>query len=121
MCAAPFGRGSAGKACRLTGSPRAAILGARGDRVRRRHHRRGARARVARPRTLTLDELKARPARTLAVTLECAGNGRSLLSPRPLSQPWVQEAVGTAEWTGTPLGPLLAEAGLDPEATEVVL
>ena len=76
--------------------------------------------RVERPVTLSLEELQARPARTLAVTLECAGNGRSLLSPRPLSQPWVQEAVGTAEWTGTPLAPLLEEAGLEPDAVEVV-
>jgi len=76
--------------------------------------------RVERPVTLSLEELQARPARTLAVTLECAGNGRSLLSPRPLSQPWVQEAVGTAEWTGTPLAPLLEEAGIEAEAVEVV-
>ncbi|HEX6701340.1 MAG TPA: sulfite oxidase [Gaiellaceae bacterium] len=75
---------------------------------------------VERPRTLTLDELQARPARTLAVTLECAGNGRALLSPRPLSQPWLHEAVGTAEWTGTPLAPLLEEAALSDGAREVV-
>ena len=67
---------------------------------------------VARPASLSLEELKTRPSRTLAVTLECAGNGRALLSPRPLSQPWLQEAVGTAEWTGTPLAPILEEAGL---------
>ena len=36
--------------------------------------------------TLTLDEVKRRPAVTRAVTLECAGNGRAKLSPRPLSQ-----------------------------------
>jgi len=76
--------------------------------------------RVTTPIELGLDELKARPARTVAVTLECAGNGRALLAPRPLSQPWLMEAVGTAEWTGTPLAPLLEEAGLLPEAVEVV-
>jgi DMSO/TMAO reductase YedYZ molybdopterin-dependent catalytic subunit len=75
---------------------------------------------VERPLALSLEELRARPARTLAVTLECAGNGRALLSPRPLSQPWLQEAVGTAEWTGTPLAPLLREAGLRDGSTEVV-
>jgi sulfane dehydrogenase subunit SoxC len=75
---------------------------------------------VEQPLTLTLDELKARPSRTIAVTLECAGNGRALLSPRPLSQPWLQEAVGTAEWTGTPLAPLLEEARLAEGAREVV-
>jgi DMSO/TMAO reductase YedYZ molybdopterin-dependent catalytic subunit len=76
--------------------------------------------RVARPLSLSLDELRHRSSRTLAVTMECAGNGRALLSPRPLSQPWLSEAVGTAEWTGTPLGPILEEAELAPGAVEVV-
>jgi DMSO/TMAO reductase YedYZ molybdopterin-dependent catalytic subunit len=72
------------------------------------------------PLRLSLDDVKRRPARTLAVTLECAGNGRSRISPRPMSQPWLEEAVGTAEWTGTPLGPILDEAGLAAEAREIV-
>jgi DMSO/TMAO reductase YedYZ molybdopterin-dependent catalytic subunit len=42
------------------------------------------------------------------------------MEPRPLSQPWLTEAVGTAEWGGTPLWPLLAEAGIKPEAIEVL-
>ncbi len=75
---------------------------------------------VERPLTLTLEELKARPSRTFAVTLECAGNGRALLAPRPLSQPWLTGAVGTAEWTGTPLASLLEEAGVLPGSVEVV-
>jgi DMSO/TMAO reductase YedYZ molybdopterin-dependent catalytic subunit len=69
---------------------------------------------------LSLEDIKARPAVTMPVTLECAGNGRSLLEPRPLSQPWVLGAVGTAEWTGTPLAPLLEEAGLAGDAVELV-
>ena len=52
--------------------------------------------------------------------MECAGNGRARLSPRPISQPWLGEAVGTAEWTGTPLRPMLEEAGLLDEAVELV-
>jgi DMSO/TMAO reductase YedYZ molybdopterin-dependent catalytic subunit len=75
---------------------------------------------VRHPLQLSLEELKARPAATIAVTLECAGNGRARLSPRPLSQPWLMEAVGTAEWTGTPLGPLLDEAGLIGQGGDVV-
>jgi DMSO/TMAO reductase YedYZ molybdopterin-dependent catalytic subunit len=75
---------------------------------------------VDRPLELSLDELKARDARTVAVTLECAGNGRALTSPRWQSQPWLLEAVGTAEWTGTPLAPLLEEAGVQPSAVEVL-
>ena len=75
--------------------------------------------RVTRELSLSLEELRSRPAVTHAVTMECAGNGRAGLSPRPLSQPWLLEAVGTAEWTGTPLRALLEEAGLDETASEL--
>ncbi len=75
---------------------------------------------VRRPLDLDLAALRARPRRTVRVTLECAGNGRALLRPRPVSQPWLTGAVGTADWTGTPLAPLLADAGLDERAVEVV-
>jgi DMSO/TMAO reductase YedYZ molybdopterin-dependent catalytic subunit len=75
---------------------------------------------VAAPRTLSVEELRRRPAVTMPVTLECAGNGRARLDPRPLSQPWLEEAVGTAEWTGTPLRGLLEEAGVGPAAVEVL-
>jgi DMSO/TMAO reductase YedYZ molybdopterin-dependent catalytic subunit len=76
--------------------------------------------RVERPLRLTLDELKCYSERTLRVTLECAGNGRAATAPRSQSQPWHHEAVGTAEWTGTPLRPLLQQAGLDSTARDVV-
>jgi DMSO/TMAO reductase YedYZ molybdopterin-dependent catalytic subunit len=61
---------------------------------------------------LGLEELRARPAAEVTVTMECAGNGRARLDPRPVSQPWLLEAVGTARWRGTPLRPLLEEAGV---------
>jgi len=76
--------------------------------------------RVRNPLSLTLAEINARPSTTLAVTLECAGNGRARLSPRPQSQPWLGEAVGTAEWTGTALGPILDEAAPEQEAIDAV-
>ena len=77
--------------------------------------------RVQRPLTLTPADLRAFPQVTTRVTLECAGNGRALLTPRPVSQPWLVEAVGTAEWTGVPLGLLLAEAGgVETDAVDVV-
>jgi DMSO/TMAO reductase YedYZ molybdopterin-dependent catalytic subunit len=75
---------------------------------------------VSRSLSLALDDIRRRPAVTLAVTLECAGNGRALLEPRPVSQPWMLEAIGTAEWTGTPLRPLLDEAGVSESAAEIV-
>jgi DMSO/TMAO reductase YedYZ molybdopterin-dependent catalytic subunit len=69
---------------------------------------------------LTLEDIRARPRRTVPVTLECAGNGRGWLKPRPVSLPWLGEAVSTAEWTGTPLRALLEEAGVGRRALEVV-
>jgi DMSO/TMAO reductase YedYZ molybdopterin-dependent catalytic subunit len=77
--------------------------------------------RISRPLTFSLEDLRARPAVELEVTMECAGNGRALLpDPRPVSQPWLAEAIGTGAWTGTPLAPILTEAGLDDDAVEVV-
>ncbi|WP_371483755.1 sulfite oxidase [Kitasatospora sp. NBC_00315] len=76
--------------------------------------------RVREPLTLDLDALRSFPAVTERVTMECAGNGRALLSPRPVSQPWLVEGVGTAEWTGAPLGLVLAAAGVGPDAVEAV-
>ena len=75
---------------------------------------------VRRALALSLDDLRSRPRLTMPVTLECAGNGRARLLPRPISQPWLNEAVGTAEWTGTPLAPLLDEAGLSPDVVDIV-
>jgi len=76
---------------------------------------------VTNPLTLSLDDLRARPAVEHEVTLECAGNGRALLgSPRPVSQPWLAEAVGTAAWRGVRLADLLQEASPKAEAVEAV-
>ena len=70
--------------------------------------------------SLTLDDIKERPAVTVAATMECAGNGRALLSPRPISQPWMLEGIGTAQWTGTALRGILEEAGVGADAAEVL-
>ena len=76
---------------------------------------------VARSIELTLDEIKKRPRRTIPVIMECAGNGRALFTPRRISQPSLLEAIGTAEWTGMPLGTILQEAGVSTAAAEIVL
>lgn len=75
---------------------------------------------VGRQLSLSLPDVRARPEVTLPVTLECAGNGRTGLEPRAVSQPWILEAVGTAEWTGTPLRGVLEEAGIAEGAVEVL-
>jgi DMSO/TMAO reductase YedYZ molybdopterin-dependent catalytic subunit len=75
---------------------------------------------VRQPLELDLDALRAGPRHTVPVTFECAGNGRARLHPRPVSQPWLTEAIGTAEWTGTPLATVLAAAGVADSAFDVV-
>ncbi|MEN3361403.1 MAG: hypothetical protein V7637_5385 [Mycobacteriales bacterium] len=75
---------------------------------------------VREPLELDLAGLHGRGAHRVPVTMECAGNGRALLDPRPVSQPWLTGAVGTAVWTGVPLATLLAEAGVAADAVDVV-
>jgi sulfane dehydrogenase subunit SoxC len=75
---------------------------------------------VERRLSLALDDLRARERVERPITFECAGNGRALLQPRALSQPWLTEAVGTARWAGTPLQPLLDEAGVLGTAVEAL-
>jgi sulfane dehydrogenase subunit SoxC len=70
--------------------------------------------------TLSLDDLRGRERLDKPITFECAGNGRALLEPRPVSQPWLTEAVGTAEWGGTLLAPLLDEVGASRAAIELL-
>ncbi len=75
---------------------------------------------VGRPISLSLRDLRTMPSASRAVTLECAGNGRALVEPRAVSQPWGLEAVGTAVWTGVPLRDVLAQAVPVGGAVEVV-
>jgi DMSO/TMAO reductase YedYZ molybdopterin-dependent catalytic subunit len=58
---------------------------------------------VDRPLALSLRELSRLPTETRVVTLECAGNGRYVLTPPVDGEPWRLGAVSTAEWTGVPL------------------
>src|SRR5215203_2357404 len=74
---------------------------------------------VEHPFALTLDELRARPAVTRVVTLECAGNGRLTQTPLPVGEPWGHYAVSTAEWTGAPLCEVLAQAGASADGVDV--
>jgi DMSO/TMAO reductase YedYZ molybdopterin-dependent catalytic subunit len=74
---------------------------------------------VATPLQLTLDDIRGLPQKTLRVTLECAGSSRAHVTPRWPSMPWMHTAVGTSEWTGTPLKPVLERAGLATGVVEV--
>ena len=65
---------------------------------------------VDKPRTLTIDEIKALPKKDQLMTLECSGNGASK---------GFMNAVYNSKWTGTPLKPLLEAAGIKAGAIEV--
>ena len=75
---------------------------------------------VAKPRAYSLADVQGLPARTVRVTMECAGNGRGQTSPRYPSMPWLEEGVSTAEWTGVPLAFLFQDAELMHSAREIV-
>ncbi len=76
---------------------------------------------VGQPCELSYEELEAMEMRTVTATMECAGNGRAFLSPQHDGAQWEGGAVGTAEWTGVPLGAVLALARPDAGVTEVIL
>lgn len=76
---------------------------------------------VERPLTLSLNDLKRMPRVSLAVTLECAGNGRAYFEPGVAGVQWDKGAVGNARWTGVRLADLLRRAGVKPTARYVWL
>ena len=61
--------------------------------------------------SLTLDQIKARPRQEVTFTIECSGN---------TGLPFFWGGVGNATWAGTPLAPLLQEAGILDQGKEVV-
>jgi DMSO/TMAO reductase YedYZ molybdopterin-dependent catalytic subunit len=73
------------------------------------------------PFELTYDELLAMESRTIAATLECAGNNRLFLEPKVKGVQWGLGAVGNASWTGIPLSALLHRANVKGGAIEVIL
>lgn len=75
---------------------------------------------VESPREWTLDELAALPERTVFSTIECAGNGRSFLTPHVHGVQWGAGAIGHAEWTGVPLKNVLEQSCIKPETKEIL-
>ena len=75
---------------------------------------------VERHLSLSLDDVRAMPRVEVAVTMECAGNGRATVDPHVTSQPWLLEAVGTAVWAGVRVSDVLHRAGVSENAVEVV-
>jgi DMSO/TMAO reductase YedYZ molybdopterin-dependent catalytic subunit len=66
---------------------------------------------VGRPMTLSLDDIKRRPRQEVVFTIECSGND---------GLPFFNGGIGNAKWAGTPLAPILEEAGVLDDGIEVV-
>ena len=66
---------------------------------------------VKKPMTLTLADIKARPRQEVTFTIECSGNH---------GFPFFIGGIGNARWAGTPLAPILKEAGVLESGIEVV-
>lgn len=75
---------------------------------------------VEEPLALTFDEIASLPERSVFATVECAGNGRSLLRERAPGVQWGAGAIGHAEWTGVPLASVLEKARLKPGVVEIL-
>jgi len=67
---------------------------------------------VEKPLIFTHAELEKIPVHSIANTLECAGNGRSLQNPKVPGIQWGKGAVGNAKFSGPSLKVLLEKAGL---------
>lgn len=53
------------------------------------------------------------------MTLECAGNGRRRMSPRPSGTPWLYGGVSSVRFTGTSLRHVLDRVGLEDGVEEI--
>ncbi len=70
---------------------------------------------VDNPMTLSIDELKERfEVVTMALVIECGGNGRAFFEPPASGNQWTYGAVGCSEWTGVRLRDVLEAAGVQP-------
>lgn len=75
---------------------------------------------VGAPREFSLDELRGLGDSTDVVTVECAGNGRTLMDPVPSGTPWGLGAVSVGEFTGVPLRRVLEQVQPDAAVNEFV-
>ena len=72
---------------------------------------------VDNPMNLSIADLKAGfEVVTMALTIECGGNGRAFFDPPAKGNQWTVGAVGCSEWTGVRLADVLKKAGVRPGA-----
>ncbi len=70
--------------------------------------------------TFSFTDILEMPSKELVMTMECAGNSRSYVTPPAEGLAFRHGAVSTGRWKGVPLGALLERAGLKDTAVEVV-
>ena len=58
---------------------------------------------VKNPRKLTVSELKSMGLETVAMVLQCSGNGRGFFPTKPSGTPWTVGAAGCVVWSGVPV------------------
>jgi len=75
---------------------------------------------VEKPVTLTLADLQKVPIHSVTNTMECAGNGRTLQSPKVPGIQWGKGAVGNAKFSGPSLKVLLEKAGVKDSGKHVM-
>jgi len=68
---------------------------------------------------LRFEDIRRMPKVEVANTLECSGNGRSLLKEKASGNPWTIGGVGNAIWGGIRLKDVLEKAGLKDNAKHV--
>ncbi len=66
---------------------------------------------VQSPATLTLGQLKTLGLDTLAMVLQCSGNGRGLFPSKPSGTPWQVGAAGCVVWSGVPVRAVVEALG----------
>lgn len=66
---------------------------------------------VMRPRSITLGELKTMDVATIAMVLQCSGNGRKFFPHKPTGTPWNVGAAGCVMWSGLPVRQLVDALG----------
>jgi len=74
---------------------------------------------VEKPLTLAFADLEKIPVHSVVNTMECAGNGRALQSPKVPGVQWGKGAVGNARFLGPSLKSVLQKAGLKDTAWHV--
>lgn len=74
---------------------------------------------VAKPLELSLDQIKELPEKNSTIVMECAGNGRSSMTPKIKGTSWNLGAISQAVFSGTSLHNILDMTSLSDDVREI--